>query len=1754
MPVYEDELGFLQWRDNMRAATQAARASATPELGANVKSLMRDFPWLQPGTAYGMAKANITGEKAWKVAAYDLYYQANETDRFGKKQAVTSPQERLLAWEKQLRQEIRQEKQRRKLDEKAGSAFGDASQVTENEARVARFGDMDLSEIRAMRRTVRGALATGDPVTMGAVLSQIQARSAVEKDPYDISQQSNPIRRGMEIAGAGMNLTNKILTTADDKVTGGTIQGGVRAVATAANMGIEGLAAAERGIVAAAGDSIQGAKNFVGIAQGQPIPQVTSTPAVPGFQERREASGQGAYLSPLAILKQTQGGQALIDLVQGNPVDLGSGWLPSYESETAKAAAQASREYSPYLIGGHAWTIGRAIADVARLEPDTTPFTIVSGAVDAWQAWQLDPANFALSALANANRARKVFDLDEAGNVVSRVNAIEDALAGVDNATDVVPRRRWWAVDRVFDTEEEALEYAARFDDSYPRALVFPEQLEDVVVPLDDAAKAAQRAEILRDAGVGVGRRPILRSKNPVDWLYGQGTPVVKAIAEESDPWTIYWAFNGRIPIKSDTGQNVLEALARAQDEGEVRRVLASELGTSLDRVPKWRGGVTGRPPPRLLSDMPGRVINPDDPDGVAHTLINYLKLSKVPVEDQQRIFNQWVMAEGRGDRYAAVDAAYDAIEAQLRAAGRGKLADLEAGGIRDAVGKAVNRYTRVDVTDDEIRNLLRRSKKEWDEASRYGVDAETGVDKPLMLPDENGNLVEVAGPRWEKERWNTAIILPDPQEIRRLVANPAWKKIVNSGPWGAAIALADGYMDLWKFAVLIRGAWPVRVIGDEMLRMSAVGESPFMHPVSYLAQVSGNPNDSRLMNLLSRLGKKPTEEAVTAIFEERSRRLNQLLDDGVDIGEARAMVNKELPVPQNFGKRWAETLRRGKTRVGQNSVDISNAPFDPNDLYGEALTSRVIGSNQSQLGTAGLTRKVYLDHFDVVDRSSGTWSRGLVGELYRIFSDEVTTRALRMNTDDFLEGLWAEEWGRSARRQMAAGRESSDPWVRVLNDRAASDQYGREILDQLENFHQGDQRLIDAMRSGNFTYIDEFGDQVSIPLTYGGHPSDEAIDFAKRLQAEGVGPENLKVQRQFNYTVGRRERDVAQLDAYVNGAFDFLMTKPSNYLTRSVTFRGKYWDEAERLIPAMDRDAQSALRKTLESANISKDRKAAILSRLDDTSAGNLTLEQADDILKRRALDHTRELLYDLHKRGQFFDAARLVFPFGEAWKEVITTWGRIIKDNPNSLRRAQQIIQGAREAEVDPVTGLPTGQGEGFFRYDPQTGQEVFTYPLSSWLSQQSVNIPFLGKIGPDSPVPVPMRGAVQSLNMVASGLPGIGPVVQIPASEIIPKGPAWDGVRSQLFPFGEPEGDGAWDKFLSAIKSNWGKRVERAAADPRTDRMKGNMVFDVMSVLVSTGEYDIVNDEDAVYELNRLYHDAREKANGLSWLSALGAFTLPASPGYDFYAEDKTGNLVLLQQLRDEWNEKRNKLYDKGVPNASQEAFRWFINQYGTDNIFATQAKSTLKVVGLEPTKEMRRWERENPDAVTNFPQTWGLFAPKGGEFNYDAYVSQIDVGYRDPMTPETAARAAISRRADAMYAKFRKMAPDVPNREQSAWLRQVREAIATQFPGSTPGAYGGDEDSVARITELQMAAKDPKLSKTELGEALGIYFDARDRANQAALANPKGESSSIESSGETQALRDWLYGVADELAAEYDGFAEAWEQVLSREFKD
>ena len=146
------------------------------------------------------------------------------------------------------------------------------------------------------------------------------------------------------------------------------------------------------------------------------------------------------------------------------------------------------------------------------------------------------------------------------------------------------------------------------------------------------------------------------------------------------------------------------------------------------------------------------------------------------------------------------------------------------------------------------------------------------------------------------------------------------------------------------------------------------------------------------------------------------------------------------------------------------------------------------------------------------------------------------------------------------------------------------------------------------------------------------------------------------------------------------------------------------------------------------------------------------------DDVSKAHALNETKELLYDLGQRTRFWEATRLIFPFGEAYQEILTTWFKILRDNPAPIRRFQLTVEKGRETNPFEIEDTD----RGFFYEDPTTGEEMFAFPGWGGLASK-----FMGIEG-DDPIQLEASGFAASVNLIGqSFLPGFGPLVQVPAA---------------------------------------------------------------------------------------------------------------------------------------------------------------------------------------------------------------------------------------------------------------------------------------------------------------------------------------------------------------------------------------------------
>lgn len=300
--------------------------------------------------------------------------------------------------------------------------------------------------------------------------------------------------------------------------------------------------------------------------------------------------------SDLGVMLGDQGDHAL------SP---GTGYFVDPESEVAKE--RRAREAKRGLIGDHVITIGRFLADTVT-EPDTNAFNVLSGTVDA--GVQLaDPSALALGKIGKVRTARSLFEVEEAGRV----------LSAADSGFDVAGRVR-----------------------GLRRALHGP----------------TTASWLDSDAGV-----------QSINALTNEQSParIWIAMGRRTDPRLAARLADTRT---SDETRGVLEEVLgpyiRSPAELEAA---AKNIGTDFATDPLMAGMNKLNPrisQSRMLRWMPTSQLDTDDPRQFATQLERHMVNAKVPVSLQEEIINDVARAETRGGLFQAATKAMEHEEGIL--------------------------------------------------------------------------------------------------------------------------------------------------------------------------------------------------------------------------------------------------------------------------------------------------------------------------------------------------------------------------------------------------------------------------------------------------------------------------------------------------------------------------------------------------------------------------------------------------------------------------------------------------------------------------------------------------------------------------------------------------------------------------------------------------------------------------------------------------------------------------------------------------------------------------------------------------------------------------------------------------------------------------------------------------------------------------------------------------------------------------------
>ena len=739
--------------------------------------------------------------------------------------------------------------------------------------------------------------------------------------------------------------------------------------------------------------------------------------------------------------------------------------------------------------------------------------------------------------------------------------------------------------------------------------------------------------------------------------------------------------------------------------------------------------------------------------------------------------------------------------------------------------------------------------------------------------------------------------------------------------------------------------------------------------------------------------------------------------------------------------------------------------------------------------------------------------------EVMTLGADEVAQRVARYGVDetfDFLMGDGQTMWARL---------QSFNP---TLSDPLSLDRYLKMVGDKVAALTGGSDELLSAVRSGRW---------------------NDAIDLAE-LSARGVGPEAV---------VGRavlQADEMKALDRGVNTFFDVLVTRPTNELLRMPTFRESYERILVELAPLM-KEPDEALTMARR-ANVSAESMATIEATA--RGEGLLDLQRIDALAKAGALNDVRRLHFDATRQTQFFDTMRLMAPFGEAWREVVVSWSKLIASDPfTPTRFAGQTARGAASDDFGntyfEMVGVDDKEDQGFF-YTNEYGEKVFYYPGSrqfmQWYTSRAsvdagpIDVPIPWQSNGTGGAPVDLEGSLTGLNIAGEVLPGLGPVSGLAADHVLPSGTSWDGVRSALFPFGTPPSLLNADNFLPA----WMATMLRGDGEmtQAEARVYGNTRLRVMRYLYSTGDY-----MDGQEGFNRLLADSDQITPMAFVARGLIQFSAPSSPQMSHNMIEADGSLADMSVMVDAY--RRLQEEDPSM------ALERFLAEYGEGVLLATQGGTTSRYPGGTPLEGASyNWVRDNPSVETEHRELYGFFAPlgEGSDFSQEAYVRSLERGDRVVLTAEEQLMLANHRRGTLEYRRFSEaVPPNERSEEQRLFLNNLRRELMLKYPG-----YDNVEGIAGRAPAYQLidrghvdrALDNPILMRTNAGQALAEYWRFRESVLAQAEANgvTVGSEQGWRTSGEGEPYREALRAAGNELVRQEPEFARMWDLFLSQEF--
>ena len=643
-----------------------------------------------------------------------------------------------------------------------------------------------------------------------------------------------------------------------------------------------------------------------------------------------------------------------------------------------------------------------------------------------------------------------------------------------------------------------------------------------------------------------------------------------------------------------------------------------------------------------------------------------------------------------------------------------------------------------------------------------------------------------------------------------------------------------------------------------------------------------------------------------------------------------------------------------------------------------------------------------------------------------------------------------------------------------------------------------------------------------------------------------------------------------------INNAFQVLMSLQTNKLSRSPAFRRLYWKRVSETIEFLGKDARDEM---VQIANKSLKEFTQYDPILDGylkkiNSAGYSGPKEAitdvqiyDKMIASDALTQTKKLLYDISERTVVGDSLRFAFPFLEAYLEIFKTWSDITsKAGGKNLVNLNKLVQSG--SEPNPLAD-PTGQ-RGFFYTNPVNGEEVFAYPGTGLIQKHM--FPELQDTGVEASFPV----YISSINLVADIMPGIGPIIRVPASYFRKNFPEEGAINQFLFgDFAPPRNllEGAVP-FPAWLKKFYQAYKKGGTSSPELNRLFNNTVIDTYKALIYAGAIDDSTPEGSEEGLKL----ATNYAQKIFFIRAVSQLLGPSGAASPLWSvTEKSGKSLFVEALADTYRD-----YKAAADGDDYGATQRFIQEFGVDPTAMLTSKSR-SVVARPQTVFSSEWARNNEDLYEDFSSTAFYLTPTDvdNEFSYDAYLNALEEGTLAPRTPEQWILAKNRLLGSIAYENFLRntkvggvtlMNTNTKTAQLLKWTKQSQLMQQYWGYGQDAGFEVDKPDTDFLLQEMGGQTYLPdrtssfkqgwikadytpidKLKDNNAAIAYGKYRQAYDKIVAEGIKRGYAPSS-IRTNRELVKARQYLRDLATKLILEYPEFGPLYNSILENELRE